>query len=83
LKIVEDRELMKEKYNTDRFNGIDGSLIKVSDHIGAFIEAAASIHNGIAPASLVQAKEELLKKYENFRIFEMDIGKFLRELDRF
>jgi len=78
---VDEIDLMKDEYNEDKFNGIDGSLIKVADHIGAFIEATASIKNGIAPKELIKAKDGLLKKYEKFMIYGIDIGKLLKELE--
>lgn len=81
LKIIEEKELMKDEYNSDSYNGIDGSLVKVADHIGAFIEATASIRNGVAPIALINAKDALLKKYEGVKIFGIDIEKLLRELE--
>ncbi|RUM45157.1 MAG: haloacid dehalogenase [Hydrogenimonas sp.] len=81
LKIIEEKELMKEEYNSDSYNGIDGSLVKVADHIGAFIEATASIRNGVAPIALINAKDALLKKYKGVKIFGINIEKLLRELE--
>jgi len=81
LEKVEDKELMIKKYNTDSYNGVDGSLIKVADHFGAFIEAAASIHNGVDPVELKNAKNGLLKKYEGCKIYGIDIEKILKDLE--
>ena len=78
--IVKDKELMRSKYNQDEFNGIDGSLIKVADHIGAFIEATASIKNGIIPDELIKAKDGLLNKYDGFIIYDINIGELLKSL---
>ncbi len=80
LKVIDDPELMTTEYNSDSFDGIDGSLMKVADHIGAYIEASASIDNGVAPRHLLEAKEELLKKYRGFTIYGTDIGELLKEL---
>ena len=80
LKIVTDRDLMATEYNSDSFDGIDGSLIKVADHIGAYIEASASIANGVATSHLVGARDGLLKKYEGYKIYGIDIGKLLEAL---
>ncbi len=79
---IEDLKLMREKFNSDGYNGIDGSLIKCADHIGAFIEAAASIQNGVNPPSLVEAKESLLRKYEGYEIFSIDIERILKGLEK-
>jgi putative hydrolase of HD superfamily len=83
IKTIKDKDLMRDRYNKDRFNGIDGSLIKVADHIGAFIEATASIKNGISPNELIKAKDGLFKKYKNFTIYDIDIEKLLNELDKY
>ena len=80
LKIVTDRELMRTEYNSDSFDGIDGSLMKVADHIGAYIEASASIANGVATTHLVGARESLLKKYENFTLYSIDVGELIRNI---
>jgi len=80
LKIVTDRELMRTEYNSDSFDGIDGSLMKVADHIGAYIEASASIANGVATTHLVGARESLLKKYENFTLYGIDVGELIRNI---
>ena len=81
LEKIEDIDLMRDRYNIDSYNGIDGSLIKVADNIGAFIEATASIYNGVDPVELVNAKNGLLKKYEGFKIYGIDIEKILKDLE--
>ena len=80
LKIVDDVELMKSRYNSDEFDGIDGSLIKVADNIGTFIEATASIRNGISPKELIKAKDDLFKKYDGFTIYGIEVGELLKGL---
>ena len=80
LKIVKDPELMRTEYNSDSFDGIDGTLMKVADHIGAYIEASASIANGVAPAHLLEAKAGLLEKYKGRTLYGIDIEKLLKAL---
>ncbi|WP_457595623.1 HD domain-containing protein [Hydrogenimonas sp.] len=82
VEIVGDAEAMRKRYNTDGHNPVDGSLIKVADHIGAFIEAAASIRNGVNPPSLMEAKASLLKRYEGYTIFGIDVEGLLRGIER-
>jgi len=67
--------------NEDKFDSIDGSLIKVADNLAAFIEASESINNGIAPESLKDAKESLLKKYKDYKIYGIDVYAILIELE--
>ncbi len=56
--------------------GIDGKLIKVADHLAAYIEALMSINHGIKSPELINAVEFLSKKYENFQIFGIRVGKY-------
>ena len=56
--------------------GIDGKLIKVADHLGAFIEALMSINHGIKSPELINAIEYLNKKYKNFKILGIDVSKY-------
>ncbi len=79
---VDDVEKMWKQYNKERFNAIDGSLVKAADNIGAFIEAAASIHNGVNPYRLTEAKNGLLRKYESYTIFGIKIGEILKGLEK-
>jgi hypothetical protein len=54
--------------------------MKVADHIGAYIEASASIANGVATTHLVGARESLLKKYESFTLHGIDVGELIRKI---
>ena len=56
--------------------GIDGKLIKVADHLGAFIEAYMSIKHGIKSPELINAVEYLSRKYKNFKILGIDVSKY-------
>jgi len=60
-------------------NGIDGSLIKVADHLGAFIEALMSIKHGIESAELKNAVELLSKKYKSQEILGINVEKYFKE----
>ena len=82
IETVEETSQMFSRYNSDGYDGIDGSLIKVADHIGAFIEAAASIQNGVNPPSLIEAKNSLLSRYEGYEIFGIEIEKILKGLEK-
>ena len=56
--------------------GIDGSLIKIADHLGAFVEALMSINHGIKSPELINAIELLNKKYKNKKIMGIDVSKY-------
>ena len=59
--------------------GIDGKLIKVADHLAAYIEALMSINHGIKSPELLNAIEFLSKKYKNFQIFGIKTGKYFHK----
>ncbi|WP_457605177.1 HD domain-containing protein [Nitratifractor sp.] len=80
LKKIDDPELMRTEYNSDSFDGIDGSLMKVADHIGAYIEASASIANGVNPPHLLEARESLRRKYDGYVLYGIDVGNLLSRL---
>jgi len=67
---VENVEEIKNK------KGIDGKLIKVADHLGAYIEALMSIDHGIKSSELMSAVEFLSKKYENKMILGIRVNKY-------
>ncbi len=56
--------------------GIDGTLIKVADHLGAYIEALMSIKHGIKSPELLNAIEFLSKKYKNKKFLGIDVTKY-------
>ena len=80
IQIIQDTSLMQTKYNTDKFNGVDGSLIKVADHLGAFMEAVSSINNGVAPKSLIEAKDNILNKYHHQTLFGIDLKSIFKDI---
>ncbi len=80
VKKIDDHESMLSEYNTDNYDGIDGTLLKVADHIGAYIEASVSISNGVSPQHLLEAKKNLTQRYESFEIYGIDIAALLKEL---
>jgi len=59
--------------------GIDGSLIKVADHLGAFIEALMSIKHGVKSPELINAIELLSDKYKNKKVFNIEVSKYFQE----
>jgi len=56
--------------------GVDGSLIKISDHLGAFVEALMSIKHGIKSPELEKAVNFLSEKYKNYKIYGINIEKY-------
>jgi len=59
--------------------GIDGSLVKAADHFAAFTEAYMSINHGIKSKELINAVEMLSKKYDNKKLYGLDLSKYFSE----
>jgi len=78
-KIVKDKKLLTidskkmKKYNKNRYNPIDGELLKVCDHLSAFVEAVSSIKHGVKSKDLIDASESLSKKYRGKKLLNIDL----------
>lgn len=57
IQIVEDIS----KYNSNKYNAIDGLALKQCDKLSAFVEASLSISHGIKSKELISGKKEILK----------------------
>lgn len=67
-------EEMNSRYNEDRFNPVDGQMLKACDDFAAFLEASFSIKYGIKPEALESAKRNIYQKYRqrHFTIGDME-----------
>ena len=75
-KIILENGYKKVEKDLFESKGIDGKLIKVADHIGAFVEALSSINHGVKSPELVNAVENLNKKYKNKKVFGIDVSRY-------
>ena len=50
-----------QRFNSDKYNAIDGRALKQCDKLSAFIEAVLSISHGIKSKDLVNGKFEIIK----------------------
>jgi putative hydrolases of HD superfamily len=57
IEVVDD----VSKYNTDKYEAIDGLALKQCDKLSAFVEASLSISHGIKSKELLNGKKEILK----------------------
>lgn len=57
IKVVNDIS----KYNSDKYNAIDGEALKQCDKLSAFVEASLSISHGIKSKELINGKKQILK----------------------
>ncbi|MGL4367685.1 MAG: HD domain-containing protein [Brevinemataceae bacterium] len=60
-------------YNEDSFNPKDGSIVRLADHISAFLEADIALKNGAASMDFVNAKERIAETYSKKRIAGLDL----------
>jgi len=77
---IEKVEKITEEFNKEEFSPVDGKMIRVCDHLAAFMEAVLSINHGISSNHLEEGKEHLYKVYKDTMVEGVDIGKIFREL---
>ena len=76
-KITEVEDI--NKYNLDKYEGIDGLALKQCDKLSAFVEASLSISHGIKSKELISGKKEILKGLKE--ISGIDFKKIALEID--
>lgn len=57
-------EELNELYNSDEYNPVDGTLVRVSDHLSALMEADISIKHGISSSHLLNGRKGMLEHYK-------------------
>lgn len=57
-------EEINTRYNEDRFEPVDGELIRLGDHLSALTEADISIKHGITSSHLVNGRKSILSLYK-------------------
>jgi len=72
---------LKYLENDREIYAIDGTLVKVADNFGAFVEAVTSIKSGVNPNCLKEAKKNLVKKYKNIKMYGIDIEKIFKDYE--
>jgi len=70
-KIIKDGSVERvgraEDFSEDKYNAIDGSLIKICDTLCAYIEVSIALEYGIKSEILIKSKETLYEKYSDIR----------------
>lgn len=71
---------LNEKYSEESYKPIDGKLVRVADHIAAFVEADRSISYGISSEHLFKGRKSILEKYERAPCINgFDVAAFYRQ----
>ena len=68
-------DAITDLYNQDRYNPLDGELVKAADDLAAFMEAYLALQNGISNAQLQGAVREKSLFYRHKTIAGIDFGK--------
>ncbi|MCX6153308.1 MAG: HD domain-containing protein [Candidatus Kapabacteria bacterium] len=53
------------KYNENKFSPMDGELIRMADHLSAFLEAWSSCASGIKSDELIQSAQQIQENYKH------------------
>ena len=61
-------EELNQKYNEEKYFPIDGSLVRIADHLSALMEADISIKHGITSVHLQNGRDGLLYSYKEDEI---------------
>ncbi len=74
--MVVESGAISARYNENRFEPIDGEIIKACDHLAAYIEASLSIAYGITSHHLRDGVTTLSRKYEGKSVGGIPFGRF-------
>ncbi|AFI03750.1 HD domain-containing protein [Helicobacter cetorum] len=72
------KDLFKS-FNKDEYQGVCGELLKVCDHLSAFLEAKISISHGISSADLINGAQNILKLRSHTQLLGLDLGVLFRD----
>ena len=63
VKIIEDYKKLSTEYRESKYRACDGHLIRLADHIAAFLEAEQSILFGISSSQLEDGRRGIIEAY--------------------
>ena len=66
---------INKQYNEDKYNPVDGEIIRACDRFAAYIEAYLSISHGISSRYLMEGIENLYNEYKDKKIAGIDFGR--------
>lgn len=67
-------DIINEKYNDDKYNPIDGQIIRGCDHLSAYLEAYLSLKYGVQSDNIQSGYHNLFNAYDNRIIAGIDFG---------
>ena len=72
---LQSADELHKKYNNDRYDPIDGSIINACDKLSAYVEAAQSIKHGISSEHLLNAVKSMRESNRSLSVLGIDYGK--------
>ncbi|MBO4440094.1 MAG: HD domain-containing protein [Spirochaetaceae bacterium] len=73
---------LNKKFNEGKYAPVDGRLVRVSDHIAAFLEADSSINYGITSKHLRDGRRNLVRLYPDGQTINgFDVAAFFKEFE--
>ncbi len=66
------------KYNKNKFQPLDGKLIKACDKLAAFIEADFSIKHGITSKHLEEGRKNIYEDFKTKKVSGIDFGRIFK-----
>lgn len=69
-------EGIASEYNQDQYNPRDGSIVRLADQLGAYVEADMALANGATSSEFITAKERIKMKYSTKKIANLDLKAF-------
>ncbi len=79
--VFSDSVSINERFNRDEYKPIDGEIIRGSDHLSAYIEAALSIHYGISSEPLIEGRNSIRSSYKDKYIAGINFGDYFETFD--
>jgi putative hydrolase of HD superfamily len=70
-----------ESFNQDRFNPVDGELVKAADDLAAFMEAYLALQNGISNPQLQTAVKEKRRFYREKTIAGVNLDEIYNDFE--
>ena len=67
-------EEISSDYNSAEFSPLDGKVLKICDHLAAFIEATLSMQHGIKSQHLEEARQRLHNQYRDRVVAGINFG---------
>ena len=74
-------EELNDKYNSNKYQPVDGRLVRICDHFSALMEADISIKHGITSSHLTTGRDGTLNRYKEDEIISgINVNQFYKNI---